>query len=378
MNTKDIHSTQQAEWREREEHAKVMQALNKVSGCTDSYFYISGHYYFWKINELPAGEPERIAKRGNHEEILFMIHQYGKTKCYDDHYLRDYAWSSRGNESGAHLSDEVQRIILERNNPEEIMAYTSYHGFAPAGQDFIIERGNHTEIMTYLERHGFAPEQQLKLWARGNKEEIARHIKNHGCSDEILSALFDKLQKGEADGRAEFLEHISLHEFPVPFQIRMLKTVDHELFMAYIKRYGLWFEAHVDFVRERSVDEIAAYISKHRRLSDEGEQQLAYRHVTRLSKLYLEQRVNKDSEYIFDCLLRAAPLDKEALGTFFLNHEYREYYSEKEDCDVMTTGTKEDVLARIEKKCIGLKAVAALFFREGFEDCFCAYVKQGR
>lgn len=365
MKTEKNSSALNAEWAEREEHERIMNALSKVVGRADSYFYINGNYYYWSINELPEGEPERIAERGNHEEILYMIHQYGKTRCYEERYLRNYAWSHRGNEGGALLSDKVQESILKRNNSAEIGAYTQYHGFAPAGQDIILNRGNHDEIMAYLQRHGFAPEQQLRLWKRGNKEEIDCHIRNHGCCEQLLDALFNDVSKGNEDSLSAY---ICLHELPVPYQIRMVRTVSHELFMDYISRYGLWFETHADMVRERSVDEVNAYIDRHRLLSDEGEKQLAYRHVTRLTQNYIEKRVNKKSSALFYALIHAKPIDNEALGLFFLRFDYENDYTSEKEIDLLKNGSKDEVLAYISESSPRMKGIATLFFRKSKKE----------
>ena len=376
MNTTDKNSDARTAWNERMEHERIMNALRGVYGETGSYFYINGYYYYWTIHELPEGEPERIAERGCHEEILYMIHQYGRTICKEDRYLHNYAWSAHGNEGGALLSDKVQEIILKRNNPEEILAYTTYHGFAPAGQDIILDRGNHTEIMIYLQRHGFAPAQQVRLWQRGNQEEIDLHIKNHGCSAEMLEDMFADMSQGSA-GEQQFLHFIGLHELPVAYQIRMVKTVNSDLFMTYINKYGLWFEAHADMVRERSVEEIMAYIDRHRMLSDEGERQLAYRHVTRLTQHYLEKRVDKKRTIIFNSLIKAVPVDTEALETFFITREYSDYdvFSSEKTCELMENGSSEDVLKYIEDNQLGMKALSCLFFRERRDEFF-AYVKR--
>lgn len=362
-----------AEWAEREEHERIMDALSKVVGEVGFYFFINGNYFYWKINELPKGEPERIAERGNHEEILYMIHQYGKTRCYHERYLHDQAWSHGGNEGGALLSDKVQEIILKRNISSEINAYTLYHGFAPAGQNIILQRGNHEEIMTYLQRHGFAAEQQFLLWKRGNNEEIELHIKNHGCSDRILDAIFNDLSKGIT---APFLHYISVCELPVPYQIRMVQTVDHELFMAYINRYGLWNDAHADLVRERTVDELMAYIDKHRFLSNVGQNQLAFRHVTRLTQYYIEKRVNHKNVDLFYGLVKAQPIDNEALALFFLKLDYSDdNRTTDEELELIKNGSNEEVLAYISKNVLGIKALAILFLRES-KDEFLAYLKK--
>lgn len=359
------------DWNEKEVHEQIMEALSKVAGSLGDYFYINGNYHFWQITELPKGEPERIARRGNHEEILYMIHQYGRTKCNVDR--RFLCWSSHNNEDGALLSDEVQQIILERNNPKEIAAFVQYHGFAPAGQDIILDRGDHKEIMRYLEHHGFAPKQQCRLWERGIKKEIELHIKQHGCCDELLDAFFDKLEKGQE--RSAFFEYIKLHEFPEAYQIRMLRCVDGEMFEAYISKYGLWRGAHADLVRERSVEEIISYIHKHRFLGPEGEWALVSRHVTRLTVYYIKCRVNKGNDTLLYQLLKVEPLDYEALSVYFLKMDFSRSFVEEEDFRLIKEGSNDMIMKRIEKSALDNKCLAALFFR-GKRAEFEAYVRK--
>lgn len=67
-----------AAWQEKETREQVMRDLESVHGYVDSYFQINGYVYVWAIQELPHTRAIEIAERGNHDEIMFMIHQYGK------------------------------------------------------------------------------------------------------------------------------------------------------------------------------------------------------------------------------------------------------------------------------------------------------------
>lgn len=73
-----------ATWQEREEHDRIMKALDNVRGFVDSYFYINGNCYYWSTKPLPEEEALAIAQRGRHDEIMYMIHQYGRAKCPGD------------------------------------------------------------------------------------------------------------------------------------------------------------------------------------------------------------------------------------------------------------------------------------------------------
>ena len=215
--------------------------------------------------------------------------------------------------------------------------------------------------MRYLERHGFASKQQVRLWKRGNDEEIKLHIARHGCCNELLDELFKGLKTCE--GREDFVEYIRLHELPVVYQIYMLRMADEEIFEVYINKYGLWLDTHADLVKERSVEELIAYIKKHRFLGRDGEWALARRQVTRLTKFYIEHRVNKGDNTLLGFLLKVRPLDYEALSTYFLQMDFSRTYVNQDDYRLISKGTDEEVKQRIEKSQLDDKCLAALFFR---------------
>ena len=361
-----------AVWNEREMHEQIMTALSNVKGVYYSYFYINGNCNYWHIDQLPEGMPEQIAQRGNHEEIMYMIHQYGKTIRPSGPFC---GWRiDTEQDGGALLSDEVQEIILMRNNPAEIDAFTTYHGFNIRGQEIILQRGNHEEIMRYVERHGFAPRQQHQLRQRGCKEEIDLHIARHGWCSELLDNMFKQIEdNGNYD---EFYNFVSKHELSIPYQQWMLKTVSKEGFEFYISHHGLWNETHAEMVRQRSEEEILHYIMKHRYLCFEAEHALAQRRSHKLNMAYVNCRVNGKNLYFVDELMSVDPIDYEALSVFFLQDVQETYpISSREEIELMKSGSHEEVMKRIDEKELGFKSLAALFFRNNQEE-FEAYVQK--
>lgn len=182
-----------AAWQEKETREQVMRDLESVHGYVDSYFQINGYVYVWAIQELPHTRAIEIAERGNHDEIMFMIHQYGKANCPPEKrsFLREIR--------NCILPEKVQVIIAQRNNPEEMNAYCSYQGFDKLAQGVILDRGDHSELMRYMECHGFDALHQRQLRKRGNAEEINLHIRKHGWADELLEEMFDGLGKGNQE-----------------------------------------------------------------------------------------------------------------------------------------------------------------------------------
>lgn len=359
-----------AAWKEREEHELVMKLLDGVRGFVSSYVYINGNCYYWATTPLDEKKALEIMHRGRHDEILYMIHQYGKAQCPGDqrphlHHVHDCI-----------LSDEVQELIVLRNNREEIDAYTSYYGFGEKGQDAILDRENHEEIMRYISRHGFKSNQQRRLKARGNVEEINLHISKHGWAYELLDELFEKLENSGA--LTEYYEFITRHEFPVPYQKRMLRVVKTPEYRAYVDRYGLWYEAHGDLVECRTEREVQYYIEKHRYLCLGGETVLAQKGSGDLKKFYIDHRVetqyDRIDRFVFQ-LLKVRPLDYEFLTMCFLLPSFSNspHWEDEETFQIMQNGSHEEVMKCIEGSMLGNKALVALFFRNNKEE-FEAYL----
>lgn len=362
-------------WNERETHEKIMAELSQVKGEVVSSFYINGNCYYWAVSSLPKGRAEEIAKRGNHCEIMYMIHQYGKTRIPDEkrHYLKNYY----GVECAC-LSDDVQEILLQRNDRSELDAYISYQGFGGRGQDIILDKWSHDDIMWYLDRHGLETEQQRRLLQRGNQDEINLHISRHGLSNTLLGEMFDKIEAGGS--LTEFYDYIKLHELSVALQKRMVSSLQSPEFQAYVSRYGLWNEVHPLMVEQRSEEDIIFYIKKHRYLDIYGEKALARRNSGRLNKIYVEYRVPQHGaiNHFLDELLKVRPLDLSAIAACFLKREFS--YDEPEKTrEILKNGTHEEILAILQdpKSTISKKGLAILFFRNKPQE-FEEYLKVGK
>ena len=174
---------------ECELHEKIMQELNQIHTRTSTCQRQNGYVYTYHVKALTDERALYIAKRGNVDEIKFMIHMYGGT-IFKPSEGPTYTLVEK-----AILPESVQVIIAESNNPELINAYITYWGFDKLAQDVIINRGNHDELMYYIERHGFQPKQQRNLLARNNEDEIKLHIQKHGLAEDILDEMFKNMNK---------------------------------------------------------------------------------------------------------------------------------------------------------------------------------------
>lgn len=379
---KQISAQMSAAWDERTKHENFMALINQVKGYFQECSCDYGHGSYWRVNTLPIETLREILNRGNHEEILHLIHRYGAS-CPPEHFTYACAACHPYKTTDHILPEEIQGMIARRGNRTEIDAYLSYQGFGAAGQDAILERGDHNEIMRYLSRHGLLLEQQRKLKSRGNQEEWQLHISKHGLAPELIDEIFDKIEAGGS--YAEYDEFISRHELPVAQQVRMLKTVNQAAFFSYIERYGLWEDAHGALVNFRSEEELSRYIKRHRYLSFSGEAKLARKGSHALNMLYINKRVCRERDsinYFWQKLLTVRPLDYEAIGSCFLKLDYTEFFSEygfaeretePEDIKLMKNGSHVEVMTRIAGAPLGLKALAELFFRNNPEE-FEAYL----
>ena len=353
-------------------HAHIMQELSQVHGYMDSYLMINGNCYYWAVKKLDGNRAIEIAQRENHDELMYMIHQYGKSICPDE--KRKYMQTIQE----PVLPDEVQVIIAKRNNPEEMAAFLQYWGFGAKGQDVLMERHNHDELMNYVEKHGLQPNQQRLLQWYGFYDVLELHVKKHGLCSDLLNAIFLKLADGDTK---DFYNFINLHELPVTHQFQMVQLTDSKEFKAYVDKYGLWNEVHGHMLEYRSMADILYYISKHRFLEANAERIFATRATSEGRKLYLNVKVGDTTQFIQQ-LLRIRPLDYETLTEAFLNMDISGA-PDKDDMTLMKHGTHEEVMARVNDKSNKLTkyALIALFFRnnqEEFETClnnnnYCLY-----
>ena len=350
-------------WQEKWTHAHIMQELSQVHGYVDSYLMINGNYYYWAVKKLDGTRAVEIAQRENHDEIMYMIHQYGKSICPTE--KRSYLKTI--NEPV--LPDEVQVIIAKRNNPEEMAAFLQYWGFGGKGQDVLMERHNHDELMNYVEKHGLQPRQQRLLQWYGFYDILKLHTQKHGLCAELLDEIFLKLTNGDTK---DFYDFINLHELPVVYQLKMVELANSPEFKAYVDKYGLWNEVHGHMMEYRSMVDILYYISKHRFLESNAERIFASRATSEGRKLYLNVKAGDTTQFIQQ-LLRVRPLDYETLTEAFLNMDISGA-TDKDDMDLMRHGSHDAVMARIndKRKMLSKQALIALFFRnnqEEFEAC---------
>ncbi len=361
-----------AAWQEKETHTRIMQELNEVRGYVDSYLMINGNYYYWAVHKLDSKRALEIAQRGKHDEILHMIHQYGKSICSPE---QRYCVQSVQEPV---LPDEVQAIIATRNNPEEMAAFLQYWGFGSAGQDIVLERKNHDELLNYVSLHGLLPAQQEKLRNCGFEDVFDMHIKQHGLCSLLLDEIFKKLHAGDT---SDFYKFINLHELPVTHQLKMVQIVNSQEFKAYVDKYGLWNEVHGHMMEYRSMDDIKHYISKHRFLENNAERMFVNRASSENRKLYLQVKVGDKTSFIQQ-LLRIRPLDYEVLTEAFLDMDISGA-KDTDDMNLMQHGSHDAVMARVcdKRKMLSKHAFVALFFRnnqEEFETClnnnnYCLY-----
>ncbi len=266
METKNLRN--EALEAELQTHLDIMKKLSDVKGCENSYFYINGYCHSWHVSALDALEAIGIARRGNHDELLFMIHQYGKAAPTPGWDLHKWCNPYRNEHI---LPDEVQEIIASRCNDEEIDAYISYQGFGLAGQRKFYAASTHAQRMRYLSRHGFLPEIQDQLRADGNQEEIDLHITRHGMHPGWEKDVLESKN-------SELFKHcVALHEFSILGQLLMCRIGSKADFLFYIEKWGLWNEVHAEMINTRSEAEIRQYIRTHRYLSFEGEKALLKR-----------------------------------------------------------------------------------------------------
>ena len=124
METKNLRN--EALEAELQTHLDIMKKLSDVKGCENSYFYINGYCHSWHVSALDALEAIGIARRGNHDELIFMIHQYGKAAPTPGWDLHKWCNPYRNEHI---LPDEVQEIIaiitaqtIQRAHPDEAFA----------------------------------------------------------------------------------------------------------------------------------------------------------------------------------------------------------------------------------------------------------------
>ena len=379
MKNSEKHSDfTSCDWNELQKHKEVMDLLSKMKGNVHTSFCDYGHCDYWHIDSMPSEDVlVEIVNRGVSEEILFLIHQFGKN--LPEFGLRNNGCTAcRGQFlQPVYMPDKVQGLIAKRGVKEEMEAFVSYYGFSSAGQDAILERGNHDEIMWYLSLHGLLPEQQKKLIERNDLAEIELHLKKHGMSEELLMKMFDKMEE-TGEEKDVFYMCIEGPDFPVKCQVRMLEVVSTQEFEAYVSRHGLWEEVHKDLILKRSVKEVAYYVEKHKYLSNSVDGDYIKNCSSRDRMFYLKYAHNAICSVIYD-LICMDKIDEKALEYAFWNYDYKTFdVSKPLEVKLMEEGSCADIKLYFEKhKYLTMKAWASLFFRNRglFAECASIFKK---
>lgn len=348
-------------------HENIMQELAQIEGSLHGHVQDNRIVYNYYVKALTEERALFIAKRGNFDEILSMIHNYGKTIYHSKSGLNHAVVET------AILPESVQVIIANSNNQELIRAYLSYWGFDKLAQDVIINRGNHEELMYYIERHGFQAKQQRALLARGNEEEIKLHIQKHGLAEEILDEMFIRIASSDENAINDFHRFINLHELSTEFQKRMTAVVASKEFEAYVKRYGLWNETHKELVNNRSIQDVNYYLSIHKYLYYDAEAMYLKKAGRQDRFRYVE---NKPAALglTFDNLIREEALDYELLNILFTIYHYDT--DGKDKAKQIPNMSHSEVMLYIQTEYyFPMRVVSAIFYRNNKEE-FEALVKR--
>ena len=357
------------EWLERLKHEEVMQKLAAIRGCKVKVNCDYGYCFSWKVDTPKIEELREIVARGVSEEILYLIHQYGRALPPKDKPSGCIACNS-GSWEVTVIPDEIQEMIAKRGMAVEMAAFVSYYGFGARGQDAILERGNHNEIMWYLNHHGLLLQQQRKLFARGNKDEIYIHIMRHGLHDALIDEMFEKMKNGECIDL--FYQYIDGQEFSVKNQIKMLNVVGKDEFRAYVSRYGLWEEVHLELIEKRPKRDVRFYVNQHHYLSREA----AYKYIESCvadERIFFMKNAVSGIYFAMQKLMMVKPYDFASLSYGFDNYPYKPTDENTYEQNLMFNGTEAQVIDYVKtNRFMRMKSWATLFYRGDlklFEKC---------
>ena len=348
------------EWLERLKHEEVMEKLSGIRGYKVKVNCDYGYCFNWKVDAPKTEELREIVKRGVSEEILYLIHQYGRALPPKDKPL-GCTTCNGGKWEVTVIPDEIQEMIAKRGLAVEMAAFVSYYGFGAKGQDAILERGNHNEIMWYLSHHGLLLQQQRKLFERGNKDEIYIHILRHGLHDALLDEMFEKMKNGECIDL--FYQYIDGQEFSVRNQIKMLNVVGKDEFRAYVSRYGLWEEVHKELLEKRSKRDVRFYVIQHRYLSREA----AYKYIEKSvsdERIFFMKNAVSGVYFAMQKLMMMKPYDFASLEYGFENYPYKPSDENIHERNLILNGSDAQIIDYVKtNRFMRMKSWATLFYQ---------------
>lgn len=416
---------------EKEEHQRILNEIKASHveeivhdipdgsglscGCSDPYFWTSYNY-------VGIGPKEQlyIAKRGNVDEVVFMINHFANLNGVNEIYLPGEVQeviAKRNNKTEIEammkhygFCSAVQMIILKEWSMDDLRWYIGFHGFDIAGQRYIFEnwdkddvlmylsnhkidtwvqdslfwrndhdivmsflknnyvgslefdivfsRGNNEEIMFALERCGYMDVNTQKVFfEKATNEQKRKFVSRFMWDDMIVNKMFDKLDKdGVEDDLLEYVEH---HELSVVCQKRMLDSVSTEFFKTYISKYGLWEEVHPVLLLKRSDEEVRLYLEKHHCLSNEAEDIFFLKASFDDKLFYIETRKRPNLHHL-TALIKVRPVEYELLSIAFLKHA--DEFPRKSEISLSSYDRVRDIIS--SGRTLSSKEVVTLFLRD--------------
>lgn len=359
-------STSMVSSKEQEEqvtHAEIMQALKSFYKFVS---YEKKPEKYWPCHNIlihhyqitpPSDELlKKIIKRGNHEEIMALIRAYhaDPPKAYGN-------GSVRINNGPLSMPLFLENYIAQRGNQEEIQEFCKKRGFNAAAEEILLTRGDHEELMFYIGLHSLSAEAQKKLIARGNVAEIRHHIRNHALATELLDKLIAEVKANKTDN---FYAYMKCGYIPKSHQKSLLEAMNTKVFLSYIEQHDFSSDILPEMVKQRTDEEIAAYIKKHHHLGD-GVYELG-RRSWKLINQYMQEAPYVDW---FKVLTPVLNIDEDFLVKVYLQTPKAKPITKAaaEELDLFMNGTPSAIMAYLKEKRETLrlsdKAAAALFFR---------------
>lgn len=302
MNVEEQMAQGAVVWKEREEHLAVMKRLNDISYTEEVTIlgeemgeYAGERDVHYHVQSLPESELEYIVKRGNHEEIMYMIERYHHVNMCTD--------------NGCFIPGSIQALIVKHNQPEEIEAVISEYGFCDVAQDAMFAEWPHNQLVEYSRRHGFYGKWQVFIMQNWSEDEIMAYIRRHELNREGWIAL---ISRGKHE---EIMEHIRLHDIP-------------------------WGEGDILLVERGNHDEIMAMLNKNRGRSITSEIKIIERgiHSEIMTLISMDSYISADAQKMiwargdadeFMSLMENADICDDLLGLIFTDEETKKsgYFS---------------------------------------------------
>ena len=352
MKTKELNKllAQGAEmWNARQDemkkHLEIMEKLEKFCVKTERYEDSEGPFWARDI----CGEDVKffcdVVRRGRHDEILFLIERYR-------HIYQDCKYV-------AYVPDEVQSLLVERNDPEEIKAFMAVYGFCVSAQDVMFATWDHQQLVSYAQKHGFCEKWQVYIFNNWPEAEVRAYCLRHGLSLEAWKLL---LKRGWHE---EIMTQIQVHGFFEDLYGALIERGDHDEIMAALDKrlYKQLSPECQEALWARSNDEELASLMKACQLCDS----LLERLLGNLNDPENQARFEMYSEENSDGLPEAYQTRflQEAPHELFLSYILCHGFYESQHKLLLRHRTPEEVRAYLEKHRFLSDEAEKILAREG-------------